>query len=169
MGWFIGGLAIGLGGAAFLFLRGYMPSLPEPTPEESRPDPRQERPLVDSQEEEKPRYDFFTVLPEMEVVVPDRELESQAEPDNAAPAAAADSAEQFILQAGSFRSASDAEQMKARLALLGTVADIQTVTVNDQTWHRVRLGPVDGARAADQLRRQLQDNGIEVLVLKASG
>ena len=59
--------------------------------------------------------------------------------------------------------------MKARLALLGTVADIQTVTVNDQTWHRVRLGPVDGARAADQLRRQLQDNGIEVLVLKASG
>ena len=169
MGWFIGGLAIGLGGAAFLFFRGYMPSLPEPSPEESRPDPRQERPLVDSREEEKPRYDFFTVLPEMEVVVPDRELEDQAQPDSATPPASADDAEQFILQAGSFRSASDAEQMKARLALLGSVANIQTVKVNDQTWHRVRLGPVNGARAADDLRRQLQNNGIEVLVLKASG
>ena len=63
----------------------------------------------------------------------------------------------------------DADQMKARLALLGAVADIQSVTVNDETWHRVRVGPLTGARAADQLRRQLQNNGIDVLVLKANG
>ena len=77
--------------------------------------------------------------------------------------------QRFILQAGSFRSAADADQMKAQLALLGAVANVQTVNVDGETWHRVRVGPVDGARAADQLRRQLQDNGIDVLVLKDSG
>jgi cell division protein FtsN len=56
--------------------------------------------------------------------------------------------------------------MKARLALLGSVAQVQTVTVDRQTWHRVRIGPVEGSREANSLRRRLQDNGIDVLVLK---
>jgi cell division protein FtsN len=42
------------------------------------------------------------------------------------------------------------------------------VTVDQQTWHRVRIGPVTSAREADQLRRQLQENGIEVLVMKVT-
>ena len=63
---------------------------------------------------------------------------------------------------------SDLEQLKAQLALLGTQANVQVVTVNDVTWHRVRIGPVQGARQADQLRRQLLDNGIETLVMRAN-
>jgi cell division protein FtsN len=46
------------------------------------------------------------------------------------------------------------------------VARIQTVTVNDATWHRVRVGPVNGARQADDMRRRLTDSGIDSLVLK---
>ena len=56
--------------------------------------------------------------------------------------------------------------MKARLALLGMVARIQTVTVNDATWHRVRVGPVSGARQAEEIRHRLTENGIDSLVLK---
>jgi hypothetical protein len=168
LAWFAAGLIIGLGGAAFLFSSGFIPSMPD------RPEPVADRPsapeagILDEEDGGDARgFDFFTVLPEMEVVVPERELSSQAEPE--APQDPASEGERFILQAGSFRSAADADQMKARLALLGAVADVQQVTVNDQTWHRVRIGPVDGAREANQLRRQLQDNGIEVLVLRASG
>ena len=72
----------------------------------------------------------------------------------------------YILQVGSFQARPDAEQMKAKLALLGMVAQIQTVAVNETTWHRVRVGPVSGARQADEMRRLLADNGIDSLVLR---
>ncbi len=119
-----------------------------------------------SSKPEKPRFDFFTVLPEMEVVVPEQELSRQAEPP--AGSVPGNVMDRFNLQAGSFRNANDAEQMKARLALLGLVATIHTVTVNDETWHRVRIGPFEGARKADEMRRLLDDNNIDTLVLKAS-
>ncbi len=170
LAWFAAGLVIGLGGAVFLYTRGYMPAGPEPQAATPEPAVRSEPELLQDTDEERrdSRYDFFTVLPEMEVVVPDRELTEQATPASEAsePAAAG---ETFILQAGSFRNAADADQMKARLALLGSVASVQQVTVDNQTWHRVRVGPVQGARQANELRRQLQDNGIDVLVLKVSG
>ena len=58
--------------------------------------------------------------------------------------------------------------MKARLALLGSVATVQVVTVDSATWHRVRIGPVQGARRADEIRRMLQDNNIQTLVMKSN-
>ena len=125
-----------------------------------------------SEDVERPKYDFFTVLPEMEVVVPEQQLERELnEPaagasDNAATAASADGSS-YLLQVGSFRASSDAEQLKARLALLGVVARVQTVTVNGATWHRVRVGPVGSARQADDMRNRLADNGIDSLVLRA--
>lgn len=168
-GWFIGGIVIGLGAAAFLFTRGFMPAGEAPEPAQTTIDDRSEPGLLDDEEEERASgYDFFTVLPEMEVVVPERELEPDS-PSQAATPAAGDGAELYVLQAGSFRSSADADQMKAQLALLGAVANIQTVTVDGQTWHRVRVGPVRGTQEVNQLRRQLRDNGIDTLVLKGSG
>ena len=58
--------------------------------------------------------------------------------------------------------------MKAKLALLGSIASVQTVTVNGETWHRVRIGPFKGARKADEIRRMLSDNQIDTLVMKAN-
>jgi len=100
----------------------------------------------------------------MEVVVPEQELLKKSQPQES-PVVAADSAS-YLLQVGSFRSKSDAEQMKARLALLGITTRIQTVTVNDATWHRVRVGPINGARQAEAMRSQLADNDIDSLVMK---
>ena len=102
----------------------------------------------------------------MEVVVPEQELRRQVEPPaDSAPDGTLDS---YILQAGSFRNARDAEQLKATLALLGSIATVHTVTVNGETWHRVRIGPYEGARKADEMRRMLSDNDIDTLVLKAN-
>jgi cell division protein FtsN len=58
--------------------------------------------------------------------------------------------------------------MKAQLAMLGSVATVQRVTVNGKTWHRVRIGPFEGARKADEMRRMLSDNQIDTLVMKAN-
>lgn len=171
IGWFGAGVVIGLVLALFLYMQGFLPERPVHRKEAGGADSSGQSSLLEDSEEVLPetpesRFDFFTVLPEMEVLVPEQELSSQArpEPDRAE----VGSAERFVLQAGSFRNPDDADQMKARIALLGSVASIQEVRVDNKTWHRVRIGPVDGARKADELRRQLQDNGIEVLVLRIS-
>lgn len=168
--WLFMGLFIGLGLSWFLFSRGYFPYSDRPQQENSGPIPLDgSDPIVDELETETPkaqRYDFFTVLPEMEVVVPEEELNVRSQPE-AILNAEANGATQYLLQVGSFRSSDDADQMKARLALLGMVAQVQSVTVNDATWHRVRVGPVAGARAAEDLRGQLSQNGIDSLVLES--
>ena len=168
--WFLSGLVIGLGISGFLFFKGYLPDRPDQQPV---PDaaglPSEE--LIDSSgsvagESSDRRFDFFTVLPEMEVIVPDQELSRDAQPPSLQ--AVNGGYRSYILQVASFRNSGEADQMKARLALLGSVASIQVVTINGATWHRVRIGPVEGARRTDEIRRMLQDNGIETLVMKAN-
>jgi len=168
--WLLGGILIGLGAAVALMLRGYLPELKPGSPEvDTKTTTKSEAALVEdgnskAGKPKKPRYDFFTVLPEMEVVVPEQELRQKAKPT---PSPTSDAKqESYVLQVGSFRNAADAEQMKAKLALLGSVASVQTVTVNGETWHRVRIGPFNGAREADEKRRMLSDNSIDTLVMK---
>ena len=167
-GWFATGFIAGIAVAGVFLMRDLADRLPDDAPTVQAPD---EAPLIvdDADPGGKgsgSKFDFFTVLPEMEVVVPEGELIDDAGPAGAAAESGRSGA--YILQAGSFRNADDAEQMKARLALLGTQAEIRAVTVNDSTWHRVRIGPVQGARRADEIRRLLQDNGIDTLVMKDS-
>ena len=168
--WLFTGLFIGLGLSWFLFAKGYFPYTDRPI--HDKPGPislNGSEPLVDDLEAVEPqaqRYDFFTVLPEMEVIVPEEELNIRSRPE-AQENTQANGATQYLLQVGSFQNNNDADQMKARLALLGIVAQVQSVTINDATWHRVRVGPVSGARAAEDLRSQLSQNGIDSLVLES--
>ena len=170
--WLLGGILIGLGIAVALMLKGYLPELKQHTPSvDSKTPGSSESALIEKDSTEvdkpkKPRYDFFTVLPEMEVVVPEQELSRKAKPS--ADTVSGSAQDSYILQAGSFKNAADAEQMKAQLALMGSVATVQTVTVNGETWHRVRIGPFEGARKADEMRRMLSDNRIDTLVMKAN-
>ena len=170
--WLLGGILIGLGIAFFLMLKGYLPDIKQHLPTtNNQTSQKPESALVEDKEDktgtkEQPRYDFFTVLPEMEVIVPEQELSRDAKPTADTPPG--HQVEQYVLQVESFRNTSDADQMKARLALLGSMATIQTVTVNGETWHRVRVGPIEGARNADEMRRLLADNRIETLVMKVA-
>jgi cell division protein FtsN len=167
--WMLTGLLIGLGLAYYLWSKGYIPqpqvdaTSTEDSSELANPAAAEEVAPA-GEEPRKSPYDFFTVLPEMEVVVPEQELSRQNRAQEA-PATQADTG-RYLLQVGSFRENSDAEQMKARLALMGIAARIQRVTVNDATWHRVRVGPVSGVRQADEMRNRLASNGIESLVMK---
>lgn len=167
--WLLTGILIGLGLAWYLFGKGY---IPQPRSDrvsteavESDAPQGAEEVAPRSKDSKRPQYDFFTVLPEMEVVVPEQELSEQVQPQSATAPGASQGAS-YLLQVGSFRAMNDADQLKARLALLGVVARVQTVTVNDTTWHRVRVGPVASAREADDIRNRLADNGIDSLVMK---
>ena len=172
--WLIGGILIGLGAAVALMIKGYLPEIQQHTPAVNKPAKESEEALLNDSpaepEPRKPTYDFFTVLPEMEVVVPEQELKRKATrvTESSNPAAGPDNQDSYVLQVASFKSAAEAEQMKARLALTGSTAYIQTVTIDDQTWHRVRIGPFKGAPKAEEMRSMLADNEIDTLVIKVN-
>ncbi len=123
----------------------------------------------------EPTFDFYTLLPEMEVVVdvPKRSQtkivtappQQQTEQVNTSKEIAKTS---YLVQVGSFRNLSDAEGFKARLAFLGIESKVQTVTIdNKDTWHRVQIGPIVGREKVDALQKQLKQNGIETLLMRA--
>lgn len=130
-----------------------------------------------------PTFDFFTVLPDTEVKVPDMEVPVEEEaptpdPQDAAEAEGLVSESQpeampagpsYMLQVGSFQSAADAEQSKALLALQGVQASVQKVAINGQAWFRVHVGPFADLARAQQTRARLDQLGIRAIVLKVGG
>jgi hypothetical protein len=125
---------------------------------------------------EKPRFDFYKILPggEEAKTAPDRRtLDKGGErgveklPDAAKSAEQTRSGDRFWLQAGAFASAADAEDMKARLALSGWEAAIQTVAMPDKTQrYRVRLGPYDNTDELNRVKSELGGRGFDVAVIK---
>jgi cell division protein FtsN len=108
------------------------------------------------------RFDFYDILPQFEVVIP--EVESAPRPDTE-PVSVADPGS-YVLQAGSFRSHGDADRMQASLALLGIESRIQTVTIDQDVYHRVRIGPTSDLDDLNRIRRQLRDARVEVLLMR---
>lgn len=113
-------------------------------------------------------FDFYTLLPELEVVVPEDRSRSEVKEDSANERAPTQAAAQgpYVLQAGSFQRVAEADALKANLALLGVEANIQTVTVDRNTWHRVRVGPYNDLTALNRVRNRLARNRIDTVTLQ---
>jgi len=111
----------------------------------------------------KPKFDFYTILPETETVLPPERRAAKSKTAKAKP----EQGVTYILQAGSFASFEEADQLKAKLALAGMVAQIQKVTVEGRgEYHRVRLGPYERIDQLDAADQQLQKLGIKAIRLK---
>jgi cell division protein FtsN len=128
-----------------------------------------------------PRFDFYAVLPKMEVIVPKGENDPQPS-RRAPPPTQADSStttatstqtgaerqDQYLLQAGSFRRNDDADRRRGELILHGLSARVQPVAMgNGDTWYRVMVGPFDSANAAHRAQDKLASAGIETLAIRA--
>ena len=172
--WLLSGLAIGLFVALLVYLKdaptpGKVTATPSISVSKGTQDTREVR-KPDAEEippPPKPRFDFYTLLPELEVVVPEDEVSGQAgTPREAKPKVITEDG-RFILQAGSFRKFEEADRLKASLALLGVQAHIQEVEVNDDTWHRVRIGPIASLAEINDIRSRLKANDIDTMLLKA--
>ena len=117
----------------------------------------------------KPRFDFYTLLPEMEVIVPEKEIVGKPEQG----VKKVEKPGTYFLQVGSFKNGEQADRFRAELALLGLETSIQKVTINnaDSTsiFHRVRVGPFSHLDTLNQARRTLNQRGIESRLIKIKG
>jgi cell division protein FtsN len=112
--------------------------------------------------EPKTRFDFYQILPGKEEVVPEKDVNRTSPTGSSARVV-------YYLQAGAFQKAADADNLKARLALAGLEAQIQTATLPDgSVWHRVRLGPYSNAPDLDKARAALKENKIDSAVIKVN-
>lgn len=87
-------------------------------------------------------------------------------PAAAAPAAAGDDKFVYYLQAGAFREVADAENTRAKLALLGFEATVTDRTTDTGVLHRVRVGPYNQVETMNKVRSKLSENGIDVAVVR---
>lgn len=110
-----------------------------------------------------PRFDFYTILPEKEVVVPDYEIGTRTREERVGQGKESS----YILQAGSFKEFKDADNMKAKLALMGIESRVEKAKVGDVTWYRVKMGPLSKMSSVSSIRARLRQNGIDVVVTEA--
>jgi cell division protein FtsN len=112
--------------------------------------------------EDKPRFDFYKILPGSEEPATDQQVRD-AQKKKSTPGAR----ETFFLQAGAFQNAPDADNLKARLALIGVEATIQTAALPDKgVWHRVRVGPYTSVEELNRVRDNLKQNGVDTALVK---
>ena len=119
---------------------------------------------VQPSEPEEPRYDFYTILPQAEVVVPDYEIKTRVREELVGKTKAI----KYSMQAGSFRDLPDAEKHKAKLAQLGIQSRIESAKVGNVMWHRVKIGPYDNPSSVSTIKDLLAKNGIGVIVTEGN-
>jgi cell division protein FtsN len=170
--WSVAGLVVGLLVAFLVFLQ-MRPQqsvkreepIPLETPRKNEsPKPSKKKALPPPP---KPRFDFYNLLPEMEVIVPDEDIQGTPMPEGVKQV---EKPGTYLLQAGSFRNHKQAEQLRAKLALLGLETSVQTVSVDSrQAWHRVRVGPFNNLRDLNEARALLKKNGVDAILIRLKG
>ncbi len=135
---------------------------------------------------EEKRFSFYEILPGKEEVVDPRKAQDAAKAadgksvsdgkavDKDARTGAADAKgaadtpkEQYFLQAGAFGAAGDADNQKAKLALMGFEARVETVDIEGKgAMHRVRLGPYGRLDDINRVRATLVSNGVDAALIR---
>lgn len=117
------------------------------------------------------RFQFYDILPGKTDAVPDKAAKpetkkEEAKKDEPAKEESKESKTPLFLQAGSFSSAQDADNQKAKLAFMGLEAVIQQVMIQDKTLYRVRVGPYTKIDELNKVRAELAKAGVEAQLVK---
>jgi cell division protein FtsN len=178
-GWlsFFVGLMLGLSVALLVYLHPDLVPNPGLGPVAAGRDPPSPRPPEPEETgTSKPRFDFYTILPEREVKIPEWEATPPPEPTSPSeskrppgtvPPSGPEASGPYMIQVGSFQRYQDADRVKARLALAGISAGIQRVVINDgDVWHRVRVGPFNDLKSLQGARQRLTEGRFNYMLVK---
>lgn len=170
--WLIAGLSAGLAVAAFVYITRPVDKVQiaqaEPAPTKAPRVLADKNAPIPIPPKEKPRFTFYEILKNQEVVVPKEETRKptapRPSPGATPPPGGSDS---YIVQVASFRGQADADRLKANLALLGIESRIESITIDGKdTYYRVRVGPERDWNKVQTTMARLDENGIEGLLIK---
>ncbi len=148
--WLLTGLVIGLSAT-------FLPSLNEKS---QKNDVAVAEPPPELSPIKKRTFDFYTLLPELEVVVDKETIPASNTASEQL------SGGEYVLQVGSFKSSEEADSLKAQLALMGVETNIETVKVNTINWHRVRIGPSKNINQLQSTQKRLRTKNMDSILLK---
>ena len=162
--WMMFGLTIGLSVAFAIYINDRSPDVPEEAlaQQPAYIDNNREQATGQSEKPPKSRFDFYSMLPNFEVIIPEHEPDVRTD---SGPQAVVKPGV-YVLQAGSFTEYKDADRRRANLALQGIESKIQRVMIDDETYHRVRIGPIDDLDELNVLRSRLRQAQIDVLRIR---
>lgn len=136
---------------------------PNKTTTENTGGPQQEQKADIKLEPKLPQFDFYTILPEKEVVVPEYEIKTRTREERVGKAKET----HYIMQAGSFKTFKEADQLRAKLASMGINSKVQKGKVGIVNWYRVKMGPYAQADSINAIRARLRQNGIDIIITEA--
>ena len=130
-----------------------------------RPEPRTDKAAsAGDLEDGAKNYDFYNMLPNFEVVVPEKDREVSAE--RSSTPVKVERPGVYVLQAGSYRQQEVADRTRAQLKLQGIDASVQRVAVDDDVWYRVRIGPLSDLAEVNRLHARLRAADLDPLVIR---
>jgi cell division protein FtsN len=162
------GLAVGLGIAGIVYIKDHRPDalLTRTGKAEKRRSHGSELPdteAADSGAEDPAKsYAFYDMLPKFEMVVPEKDKDVRPDTKSIPETRRGT----YVLQAGSYKNFADADRVRAKLALQGVESKVQKVSVDNDTWHRIRIGPISKLDELNRLRQILRKADVDVLVIR---
>jgi cell division protein FtsN len=162
------GLALGLGVAGVIYIKDHRPDTA--AVHTGKPDHKKPRggevPDTEAGEsgadEPAKTYAFYDRLPKFEVVVPEKEKDVRADAKTVPETRRGT----YVLQAGSYKNFADADRVRAQLALLGVESKVQQASFENNTWQRVRIGPISKLDELNRLRQILRKADVDVQVIR---
>jgi cell division protein FtsN len=159
------GLGLGLAVAGIVYLKDHRLDAPATAAKSVKKRPRGNEPpeAADASSDEPAQsYDFYDRLPKFEVVVPEKDKDVRPDIKPVAETRRGT----YMLQAGSYKNFADADRVRAQLALQGVESRVQKVSVDSDTWHRIRIGPISNLDQLNRMRAILRKADVDVLVIR---
>src|ERR1700691_4161298 len=159
------GVGLGLAVAGVIYLKDHRLDVPESRAGKvikKRPHGNDAPEAGDPVADDSKSYAFYEMLPKFEVVVPEKDKDVRPDTKSVPETRSGT----YVLQAGSYKNFADADRVRAKLALLGIESNAQKVTVENDTWYRIRIGPISKLDELNRKRQTLHKADVDVLVIR---
>lgn len=170
---FVIGLAIGLAIAAgvFAYQQRALQKAMAVEPTEPRPRavaPRESQADASAAPDEAPqnKFEFYNMLPQQEVVIPENDREVTKAPPPVKPNSPIERPGNYVLQPGAYRNLEEAERLQAKLSRLGVSSAVQRVSIDTDVFHRVRIGPIADLSELNRVRGKLRAADIDAVLIR---
>lgn len=127
------------------------------------------KPVKQDEKPQEPRFDFYTILPSLEVIVPEHEIKARIREERLGTdkkKAIEKKGGKYIMQAGSFRDFVEAQRLRDKLIAMGVESRIEKAQVGEVVWNRIKIGPYSGMNTVMTIKTRLRNSGIDALVLE---